>query len=104
LKSGDTPCGRQPPRHGPDRVCPTANGDAPCELLTSSAGSGDWTRQKAYGLVRVSYGDQVCAWVTRLHEDLWFAGRYPDTDIAHKNLRLYAERLRDVMTETAARS
>ncbi|MDG9708015.1 hypothetical protein [Streptomyces sp. DH10] len=41
---------------------------------------------------------------TRIHEGLWFAGRRPDTDIAHKNLRLYAERLRDVMTETAARS
>jgi hypothetical protein len=65
-------------------------------------GSGDWTRQKAYGLVRVSYGDQVCAWVTRLHEGLWFASRYPDTDIAHKNLRLYAERLRDVVTGTVA--
>ncbi|MFC9504872.1 condensation domain-containing protein [Streptomyces sp. NPDC057002] len=63
-------------------------------------GSGDWTDQNAYGLLRVSYGDQVCAWITRLHEGLWFAGRYPDTDIAHKNLRLYAERLRDVITST----
>jgi hypothetical protein len=65
-------------------------------------GSADWTDQNAYGLLRVSYGDQVCAWITRLHEGLWFAGRYPDTDIAHKNLRLYAERLRDIVTDTAA--
>ncbi|MCT9139814.1 condensation domain-containing protein [Streptomyces violarus] len=66
-------------------------------------GSADWTDQNAYGLLRVSYGDQVCAWITRLHEGLWFASRYPDTDIAHKNLRLYAERLRDVITSTAGR-
>ncbi|MGR4853177.1 condensation domain-containing protein [Streptomyces sp. LARHCF252] len=66
-------------------------------------GSADWTDQNAYGLLRVSYGDQVCAWITRLHEGLWFASRYPDTDIAHKNLRLYAERLRDVITSTVGR-
>ncbi|MFC9679196.1 condensation domain-containing protein [Streptomyces sp. NPDC056948] len=66
-------------------------------------GSADWTDQNAYGLLRVSYGDQVCAWITRLHEGLWFASRYPDTDIAHKNLRLYAERLRDIVTSTAGR-
>ncbi|MFF8358569.1 condensation domain-containing protein [Streptomyces chartreusis] len=64
------------------------------------AGSGQWTEQKAYGLIRVSYGDQVCAWVTRLHEGLWFASRYPDTDVAQKNMRLYVERLRDVITST----
>ncbi|MFI7410937.1 condensation domain-containing protein [Streptomyces sp. NPDC049627] len=60
-------------------------------------GSVRWTEQKAYGLIRVSYGDQVCAWITRLHEGLWFASRFPDTDIAHKNMRLYVERLRDVI-------
>ncbi|MCL8015783.1 condensation domain-containing protein [Streptomyces sp. AS02] len=65
-------------------------------------GSGRWAEQKAYGLIRVSYGDQVCAWVTRLHEGLWFASRFPDTDVAGKNMRLYVERLRDVMASTAA--
>ncbi|TXS50491.1 acyltransferase papA2 [Streptomyces sp. uw30] len=64
------------------------------------AGSGQWTEQKAYGLIRVSYGDQVCAWVTRLHEGLWLASRYPDTDVAQKNMRLYVERLRDVIAST----
>ncbi|GAA4302608.1 condensation domain-containing protein [Streptomyces venetus] len=66
-------------------------------------GSDAWTDQKAYGLLRVSYGDQVCAWITRLHEGLWFASRYPDTDIAQKNLRLYVERLRDIVTGTVGR-
>ncbi|MEV5437816.1 condensation domain-containing protein [Streptomyces sp. NPDC052682] len=65
-------------------------------------GSERWTGLKAYGLIRVSYGDQVCAWVTRLHEGLWFASRYPDTDIAHKNLSLYVERLRDIITGVAS--
>uniref|UniRef100_UPI0031E1C6FE condensation domain-containing protein n=1 Tax=Streptomyces hawaiiensis TaxID=67305 RepID=UPI0031E1C6FE len=63
--------------------------------------STSWTERNAYGLIRVSYGDQVCAWVTRLHEGLWFAARYPDTDVAHKNLRLYADRLRDIIASVA---
>lgn len=64
-------------------------------------GSERWTELKVYGLVRVSYGDRVCVWVNRLHEGLWFACRYPDTDIAHKNLSLYATRLREVITSVA---
>ncbi|MGP4010869.1 condensation domain-containing protein [Streptomyces sp. 4N124] len=59
--------------------------------------SADWSELAAYGLVRVSYGDQVCVWINRLHEGLWFASRYPDTDVAHKNMRLYVERLRDLI-------
>ncbi|MCF3132510.1 condensation domain-containing protein [Streptomyces olivochromogenes] len=66
------------------------------------AGSERWAEQKAYGLMRVSYGDQVCAWVNRLHEGLWFASRYPDTDVAYKNMRLYVERLRDHIASTVA--
>ncbi|WP_079177903.1 condensation domain-containing protein [Streptomyces mangrovisoli] len=64
--------------------------------------SARWAELKVYGLVRVSYGDQVCAWVNRLHEGLWFASRYPDTDTARKNMRLYVERLRDVILSVAA--
>ncbi|CAL9530273.1 Trehalose-2-sulfate acyltransferase papA2 [Streptomyces sp. enrichment culture] len=66
--------------------------------------SPHWTERNAYGLIRVSYGDQVCAWVTRLHEGLWFAARHPDTDVAHKNLRLYADRLRDIVLSVADRA
>ncbi|MEU6445235.1 condensation domain-containing protein [Streptomyces sp. NPDC046979] len=65
-------------------------------------GSSRWTESKAYGLIRVSYGDQVCVWVNRLHEGLWFACRYPDTDIAYKNVRRYVERLRDVIASVSA--
>ncbi|MFD5739004.1 condensation domain-containing protein [Streptomyces massasporeus] len=64
-------------------------------------GSEQWAELNVYGLVRVSYGDRVCVWVNRLHEGLWFACRYPDTDIAHKNLSLYAARLREVITSVA---
>ncbi|WP_030243811.1 condensation domain-containing protein [Streptomyces sp. NRRL S-350] len=66
-------------------------------------GSELWTEWNAYGLVRVSYGDQVCAWVNRLHEGLWFASRHPDTEIAGKNMRLYTERLRDIVISAARR-
>lgn len=67
----------------------------------SLPGSGRWSELTAYGLLRVSYGDQACVWINRIHEGLWFASRYPDTDIAYKNMRLYAERLRDVITSVA---
>ncbi|MFI8240579.1 condensation domain-containing protein [Streptomyces sp. NPDC085866] len=66
-------------------------------------GAARWAEQKAYALLRVSYGDQVCVWVTRLHDGLWVASRYPDTDVAAKNMRLYVERLRDLVTATASR-
>ncbi len=64
-------------------------------------GAGRWPDLSAYALLRVSYGDQVCAWITRLPEGLWFAARYPDIDVAHKNLSLYVERLRDVVRTVA---
>ncbi|MFD8804103.1 condensation domain-containing protein [Streptomyces sp. NPDC059597] len=62
------------------------------------AGADRWTDQKAHALLRVSYGDQVCVWVSRLHDGLWLASRHPDTDVATKNMRLYVERLRDLMS------
>jgi hypothetical protein len=67
----------------------------------ATPGSERWQEQKAYALIRVSYGDQVCVWVTRLHEGLQFAARYPDTDIAYKNLRLYVERVRELVVSAA---
>ncbi|MFE2042691.1 condensation domain-containing protein [Streptomyces sp. NPDC059477] len=68
----------------------------------SLPGAADWARLAAYGLIRVSYGDQVCVWINRVPEGLWLASRYPDTDIAQKNMRWYVERLRDVITSVAA--
>ncbi len=64
-------------------------------------GAERWQDLKAYALLRVSYGDQVCAWITRLHEGLQFAGRYPDTAIAQKNMRWYVERLRELIVSVA---
>lgn len=60
-------------------------------------GSERWVEWKAYGLGRVSYGDKVGIWFNRLHEGVWFAARHPDTAVAHKNMRLYVERLRDLV-------
>lgn len=64
-------------------------------------GSERWTELHAYGLLRVSYGDQVCVWINRLHEGLQFASRYPETDIAYANMRRYVERLRDIIVSVA---
>lgn len=64
-------------------------------------GSERWRELKAHALLRVSYGDQVCAWVTRFHEGLQFASRYPDTEVAYKNMRLYAEGLRGLIVSVA---
>ncbi|MEU3858357.1 condensation domain-containing protein [Streptomyces sp. NPDC028722] len=66
-------------------------------------GSARWAEKKAYGLIRVSRGDQVCVWVNRLHEGLWFACRYPDTEVAHKNVRRYVEGLRELIVSTPER-
>lgn len=64
-------------------------------------GSEHWTDLKAYGLIRVSYGDQACVWVNRLHSGLRLASRYPDTDVAHKNMRLFVEQLRETIVSVA---
>ncbi|GAA4007828.1 condensation domain-containing protein [Streptomyces sp. NBC_01352] len=64
-------------------------------------GSERWQDLKASGLLRVSYGDQVCVWLNRLHEGLQFASRYPDNDVAYKNMRLYVEGLRDLVVSVA---
>ncbi|NUP22419.1 MAG: acyltransferase papA2 [Streptomyces sp.] len=65
-------------------------------------GSARWTDLKVYGLGRVTYGDKVYVWFNRVHEGLWFTCRYPDTDIAYKNMRLYVERLRDIIVSTVS--
>jgi hypothetical protein len=67
----------------------------------ATPGAHRWQRLNAHGLMRVSYGDQVCVWTTRLPEGLHFAARHPDTDAAYKNMRLYAERLRDLIGSVA---
>ncbi|MFJ2828986.1 condensation domain-containing protein [Streptomyces sp. NPDC087263] len=67
----------------------------------ATPGSERWQELKAYGLIRISYGDQVCVWLTRVHEGLQFASRYPATDIAYKNMRLYAEGLREYIVSVA---
>ncbi|MBC7307850.1 MAG: acyltransferase papA2, partial [Dietzia sp.] len=66
-----------------------------------TAGSERWQELKAYGLIRVSYGDQVCVWTTRVHEGLQFASRYPSTEVAYRSMRLYLERLREHILSVA---
>jgi hypothetical protein len=63
-----------------------------------------WDELHAYGLLRVSYGDQVCVWVSRVHEGLQFAARYPDTGPALRSMERYLERLREIVAEVARAS
>ncbi|MFJ8045487.1 condensation domain-containing protein [Kitasatospora sp. NPDC096147] len=67
----------------------------------SIPGAEHWQDWKAYALLRVSYGDQVCAWTTRLHEGLQFASRYPDNPVAAKSMAVYVEQLRDLIVSVA---
>ncbi|MGW0606923.1 condensation domain-containing protein [Streptomyces sp. NPDC002640] len=67
-------------------------------------GSERWDELHAYGLLRVSYGDQVCVWVSRVHEGLQFAARYPDTGPALRSMERYLERLRELVAEVARAS
>lgn len=67
----------------------------------SVPGSERWPDMRAHGLVRVSYGDKVCAWVARFHDGLHFSARHPDTDTAHKNMRRYVEGVRERVAATA---
>jgi hypothetical protein len=60
-----------------------------------------WDEWHAYGLLRVSYGDQVCVWVSRVHEGLQFAARYPDTGPALRSMERYLEGLRDIVSRVA---
>jgi hypothetical protein len=64
-------------------------------------GSDRWQDMKAHGLIRVSYGDQVCVWVARHHDGLHLGCRYPDTAVAHKNMRRYVEALRGLIISVA---
>ncbi|HLL32361.1 condensation domain-containing protein [Streptomyces sp.] len=64
-------------------------------------GAERWQELNACALIRVSYGDQVCVWVNRVHEGLQFAARHPDTESAHKNLRRCVERVRELVVSAA---
>jgi len=63
----------------------------------AAPGADQWTAWNASTLIRMPYGDQVCVWITRIHEGLQVACRYPDTDIAHKNILRFVEGLRKII-------
>ncbi|MFJ9574846.1 condensation domain-containing protein [Streptomyces sp. NPDC101191] len=60
-------------------------------------GSEGWEEQRVYGLGGVTCGDKVGVWINRVHEGVWLACRYPDTAVADKSMRQYAERMRDIL-------
>ncbi|MGA9310668.1 MAG: condensation domain-containing protein [Pseudonocardiaceae bacterium] len=64
-------------------------------------GADRWAGWNASTIMRVSYGDQVCVWITRIHKGLHVACRYPDNDIAHKNILHFVEELRKIIVSVA---
>jgi mycolipenoyl-CoA---2-(long-chain-fatty acyl)-trehalose mycolipenoyltransferase / long-chain-acyl-CoA---trehalose acyltransferase len=64
-------------------------------------GADRWAEWNASTLVRMSHGDQVGVWFTRIHEGLQVACHYPDTDIAHKNILRFVEELRKIIISVA---
>ncbi|HET9116982.1 MAG TPA: condensation domain-containing protein [Pseudonocardiaceae bacterium] len=64
-------------------------------------GADRWAEWNASTLIRVSHGDQVCVWITRIPEGLQLACRYPDTDVAHKNMLRFVEELRKIIISVA---
>ncbi|MFD9797014.1 condensation domain-containing protein [Streptomyces sp. NPDC059070] len=56
-----------------------------------------WHDLKAYALARFTRGDKACMWFSRLHEGLFLTSRFPDTGIAHKNMQLCFEGLRELI-------
>ncbi|MDT0266803.1 condensation domain-containing protein [Streptomyces sp. DSM 44915] len=84
----------------------TAPSPDPCSFVSYVDGRAvplaeHWAELRAYGLVRVSYGDQVCVWLNRVHEGLQFATRFPDTEAAGASMRRYTERLREMVLSVA---
>jgi hypothetical protein len=65
------------------------------------AGASQWTEWNAHAFGKVSYGDEVYMWLNRTLEGLHVTYRCPSTEVGHRNVSAYIERVRDVMTSVA---
>jgi hypothetical protein len=65
------------------------------------AGASQWTEWNAHAFGKVSYGDEVYMWLNRTLEGLHLTYRCPSTEVGHRNVSAYIERVRDVMTSVA---
>ncbi|MGH2942836.1 MAG: condensation domain-containing protein [Solirubrobacteraceae bacterium] len=64
-------------------------------------GSARWTEWNAHAFGKVSYGDEVYMWVNRTQEGVYVTCRYPHTDVAHRNVNAFIDRVREIMSSVA---
>lgn len=64
-------------------------------------GARRWDEWNAQAFGKVSYGDEVYMWINRTPDGAYLTCRYPTTDVAHRNINEYIERVRDVLTSVA---
>ncbi|GAA2804052.1 condensation domain-containing protein [Saccharopolyspora taberi] len=65
------------------------------------AGADRWRTWNAQTFGKVSLGDEVYIWVLRTPDGVYLASRYPNTDLAYKNMSRYIERMREVFITVA---
>jgi hypothetical protein len=64
-------------------------------------GAPKWDEWNAQAFGKVSYGDEVYMWINRTPDGAYVTVRYPSTDVAHRNVKEYIERVREVLTTVA---
>jgi hypothetical protein len=64
-------------------------------------GAASWTEWNAHAFGKVAYGDEVYLWINRTREGVYLTCRYPDTEVARKNVTTFIENTRDVLRSVA---
>jgi hypothetical protein len=64
-------------------------------------GAPSWTDWNAHAFGKVSYGDEVYLWVNRTPEGVYVTCRYPGTELGHRNVNAYIDRMREILTSVA---
>jgi mycolipenoyl-CoA---2-(long-chain-fatty acyl)-trehalose mycolipenoyltransferase / long-chain-acyl-CoA---trehalose acyltransferase len=64
-------------------------------------GAAHWTDWNAHAFGKVSYGDEVYLWINRTLDGMYVTYRYPDTEVARRNVTAYIDRMRDIITSVA---
>lgn len=64
-------------------------------------GAASWTEWNAHAFGKVAYGDEVYLWINRTREGVYLTCRYPDTEVARRNVTTFIENTRDVLRSVA---
>ena len=64
-------------------------------------GAASWSEWNAHAFGKVAYGDEVYMWINRTSEGVYLTFRYPDTDVARRNVPTFIENTRNVLVSVA---